>query len=271
MSSRQRLRTFGVAIREVRTALGHSQAQLAGRVGRSQTFVSQVERGVATSLNVDDADRLCTALGATLVLNVESPRLLAGPRTRDAAHAACVGHVQRRLRSQGWHVRREVAIGTSQRPGWIDVLAWHPATGLLLVIEVKTELLDIGAVERQLHWYEREAPRAATRLGWRTKTVSSALVLLATGANDALVRQNARALVAAFPVRARQFAGVCDTGDASRQRGRAFAMIDPRSRARRWARSTILDGRRSPAPYANYADFVRRGRGRPRRGTSESG
>ena len=47
----------------------------------------------------------------------------------------------------------------------MDLLAWHPATGLLLVIEVKTELHDLGANERQLNWYEREAWAAARRLG----------------------------------------------------------------------------------------------------------
>ncbi len=125
------------------------------------------------------------------------------------------------------------------------------------MVEVKTELLDIGAVERQLGWYEREAPRAARMLGWRTSSVVSALVLLETAYNDETVRLNASALVMAFPTRAREFHVLTWTGQPPATAGPALAMIDPRSRGRRWAKATILDGRRSPAPYENYADFLR--------------
>ena len=51
--------------------------------------------------------------------------------------------------------------------GWIDVLAYHPGTGMLVVIEVKTELHDIGAEQRRFASYERESYAAARRLGDR--------------------------------------------------------------------------------------------------------
>ena len=37
------------------------------------------------------------------------------------------------------------------------MLAFDPATGILVVIEVKTRLDDLGAIERQMGWYERSA------------------------------------------------------------------------------------------------------------------
>jgi hypothetical protein len=76
------------------------------------------------------------------------------------------------------------------------------------------------------------------------------------------VRQNGTALAAAFPTRAVQLHGLAATGDPSAAVGPALAMIDPRSRARRWAKATVLDGRRTRAPYASYADFLRGSRRR---------
>ena len=37
-----------------------------------------------------------------------------------------------------------------------------------------------------------------------------------------------------------------------------LAMIDPSSRRREWLIRTTVDGRRSAAPYVDYADFMRR-------------
>ena len=65
----------------------------------------------------------------------------------------------------GWIVRREVPIGTRERPGWIDILAFNPKTRVLLVIEVKTDLVDIGGLERQLDWYSGKRGASAPRLG----------------------------------------------------------------------------------------------------------
>ncbi len=46
-------------------------------------------------------------------------------------------------------------------------MAFDPRTRTLAVIEIKTQLDDLGQIERTLAWYEREAWAAARRLGWR--------------------------------------------------------------------------------------------------------
>jgi hypothetical protein len=92
--------------------------------------------------------------------------------------------VTRRLVGSGWLVQREVEIGADRIRGWIDILAFHPESGVLLVIEVKTEIHDVGAIERSMNWYQREAMRAAHRLGWRPRAVGSALLVLQSRAND---------------------------------------------------------------------------------------
>ena len=112
-------------------------------------------------------------MGAALTLDAKAP-FLAKLRQRDVVHAKCSAHVARRLERTGWRVATEVEVGGDRSRGWIDVLAWHPATGLLLVIEIKTELHDLGAIERSLGWYEREAWAAARQIGWRPRRVLAA-------------------------------------------------------------------------------------------------
>jgi transcriptional regulator with XRE-family HTH domain len=256
MVARERLVRFGAEVRSIRVALGLGQRALARRIDRSQGCVSLVERGNVAALSVAEADRIARAIGATLVFGVEAPVLLGGARQRDAAHARCVAYVARRLAAAGWIVRREVAIGTRERPGWIDVLAFNPETRVLLVIEVKTDLVDIGGLERQLGWYHREARNRCRDLGWDPSGIVATALILATVANDDRIRANAVGLRQVFPRRWRDLMSVIG-GAQPDGAGWVLAMIDPRSRVRLWCRPTVVDGRRSLAPYRHIADFLR--------------
>jgi hypothetical protein len=136
---------------------------------------------------------------------------------------------------------------------------------LLLVIELKTEIRDLGAIERTLGWYEREAWAAARRLGWRPNQVLGCLLLLATEMNENRIADNQAGFSGGFPIRASELRRVM-ADNTPALRGRAMALIDPRSRRHDWLRPSRLDGRPTPAPYVDYADFVRAtrvGRRRP--------
>jgi transcriptional regulator with XRE-family HTH domain len=255
-SDLEAIATIARAVFELRTALGWSQAELARRAGVSQSLVSAVETGRFGSLTFQTAVRLLEAMGARLTVAVDRPYLGERGMQRDAAHARCVGHVERRLAAAGWKVAREVEVGGNRSRGWIDVLAFHPSTGLVLVIEVKTELHDLGQIERTLGWYEREAWAAARRRGWRPGAVVGALLLLATDANEGRLHSNRELLAVAFPVRATTLASSVTSG-LRQGPGRALALIDPRSKRRRWLRPSRLDGRKSPSPYLDYAGFMR--------------
>jgi transcriptional regulator with XRE-family HTH domain len=220
-----------------------SQREFAKRIGRSPAYVSLLERGLIETLSIADADRICRILGATLVLGVEATVVFAGPRQRDAAHARCVAYVARRLRADCWLVEREAQIGSPSRPGWIDILAFHPISRVLLVIEVKTELTDLGALERQLRWYVREAPRAATQFGWRAQVLHSCVLMLSTAVIDERIRENAPGIRQISPRGWRDLLQVV-RGETATASGWGLAMIDPRSRVRSWCRPTVLDGRR---------------------------
>jgi hypothetical protein len=132
------------------------------------------------------------------------------------------------------------------------------------MIEVKTEIRDVGSIQRSMGWYEREAFAVARRLGWRPMRLASALLLLETDANEESVRANRELLRQWLPTRAATLASWL-ADPSARAPGRGLAMIDPMSHRRAWLRPTRVDGRRSAARYTNYADFMQRTRSRERR------
>ncbi len=152
------------AVVALRTSIGWSQSELAHRAGMSQPMISRLERGQATDVTIGAAWRVLEAMGARPSLMVEPPYLGDRARQRDAAHARCTSHVGRRLERSGWVVAREVEVGGGRSRGWIDVLAFHPPTGLLLVIEVKTELHDLDRWSARLAGMN--ARRGLPRDGW---------------------------------------------------------------------------------------------------------
>lgn len=262
----------GQAVAGLRVALGWTQRELASKAGVSQAWLSRFENGRIRELTFERVERVVTVMGARLVVGVDAPILSDRRDQRDPAHSRVTEHVAGKLRRAGWLVATEVEVGGDRSRGWIDILAWHEASGVLLVIEIKTEVHDLGGVQRTLGWYRREATAAARRLGWRPRSVLASLILLATEANDARVSANRATFATAFPVRARALMSIVEGGPSLEGTAWAFAvaMVDPRSRRQSWLRPLRIDGRRSPAPYANYADFMgqraRRHRGHPRQG-----
>jgi len=241
-------------VRAVRTAVRWTQRDLAAQSGVAQPTISRIERGSMPGLSVAALDRLCVALGIRYSITWDPPRTIATPR--DHVHAMCSAYVARRLAAAGWIVEREVEIGGDRSRGWIDGIAFHPARSVLLVTEIKTEIDDIGAVERQLNWYAREAGHVARARGWRPTTTTSALILLASRANDLILASSSDVFRLGFPGRARAFRALVD-GHLT-DMPRAVAMIDPRSRRVAWLLPTRLDGRRTPAPYRDYRDAAAR-------------
>lgn len=263
MSDQQATRIVGDAVASIRKQLGWSQRELARRARMSQGMVCAIENGHVADMTFSRAQILLTAMGARLVVSVDAPFLGDRQRQLEPAHARCSAHVATRLRRDGWLVATEVEVGGDRSRGWIDVLAFHPELRVLLVIEIKTEIRDLGAIERALGWYEREGQVAARRLGWHPGRTVGCLLLLATEANDARVVANRQPFAVGFPVRARDLAELVRGASSPAHAGRAVAMIDPRSRRQTWLRPMSIDGRRPPSPYLDYADFMRAvGRGR---------
>jgi transcriptional regulator with XRE-family HTH domain len=173
--TRQLLDHIGRTIRKVRLARRWSQRRLAAASGCSQSEVSRIERGLMVDLTFKRATRILRALDIKPGLTLAAPRIESVPQ-KDRAHARCIGAVARRL--AGFIVATEVEVGGPRWRGWIDVLAIHPRARLLLVIEIKTELDDLGGLDRQLGSYVDAAWAAASTRGWRPRGATGIALIL---------------------------------------------------------------------------------------------
>ena len=245
--------TFARILRETRMTLDVTQRELAIAVGVSRAHIAAIESGRANpSLGL--VDRISERLDLGLALAVEAPKAVS--RQHDLVHAWCLGYVERRLRGAGLVVRREVEVLTGRTHGWIDLLAFDQRTSTLFVIEIKTRLDDLGAIERQIGWYEREARVVAARFGWRPRTVVTWVLFLASEEVEAALRLDRASLHSVLPVRSGEMHQTLVGGPVTT--GRGLALIDPASRRRDWLIRSAIDGRRSAAPYRDYADAARR-------------
>ena len=248
---------IGRAIRAARIESGWSQRELAERLGVSQAAISRLESASGPHLDVRLASAALELLGIRLQLDGATLGLAGRREQRDLVHAKCCGYAAGRLVRFGWEIKQEVEVGSGRYRGWIDFLAFRATDRSMLCGEIKTEIDDVGRIQRTLSWYEREAWDAARRFGWRPRRVCSALLLLCTTENDARVRSNREILEQAFPGRARHLGAWLVTPGLPAPE-RVLAMIDPRSLRAGWLRATTSDGRRSKAAYVDYRDAAQR-------------
>jgi Holliday junction resolvase-like predicted endonuclease len=118
----------------------------------------------------------------------------------DADHAALQTAWKDLLERRGWQVQAEVTYSRYGERGSIDLLALHTATGILLVIEIKTALLDVQAVLATLDAKTRLASHVAAGLGWRpTSTVP--MIVLAGGTTTRRRVQQYASLFSGFGMR----------------------------------------------------------------------
>jgi transcriptional regulator with XRE-family HTH domain len=190
----------GRRVRALRHYRGWRQADLAARSGESRDVVSRIERGQIADMPVRRVAAIARALDADLVVSLrwrggELDRLL------DEGHAAILGRVAELLQACGWITESEVTYSVYGERGSIDLLAWHPATRTLLVVEIKTELTSVEATLRKHDEKVRLAARIADeRFGWRATSTARLLVL----PNLSTARRRERhgaVLGTAYPVR----------------------------------------------------------------------
>ena len=168
---------FGADVRLLRRRKGWSQ--------RRQAAEAKVGRWVVLAIESGRGDRIRPALLAAVVValggRISIRVLYQGEgldRLRDQRHAALVEAIVRLLRAAGWEVATEVSFNVYGERGSIDVLAFHPPTGALLVIEVKSVVPDVGGMFMTLDRKVRLAPEVARKqLGWDAASVSRLLVL----------------------------------------------------------------------------------------------
>lgn len=138
----------GQAIRALRRRRGWRQLDLGAIAGVSQSLVSLIERGHVGRVSVRTLQSVAAAVDAEFVAEL---RWRGGSLDRllDERHAALVGAVVRELGHLGWRVEVEVSFSHVGERGSIEILAYHAATGSLLMIEIKTQLTSLEETLRR--------------------------------------------------------------------------------------------------------------------------
>ena len=188
----------GSAFRAVRVRRGWRQVDVATRAGVSTSLISLIERGHIESVTLGRLRGVATALDIRLDVVTrwrggELDRLL------NSRHAALTEAVARWLNRHGWEVLPEVSFAIAGERGLIDLLAWHASTATLLVIEIKTEIVDvqelIGVTDRKT----RLASRIARDRGWVAASVATLVVVADGPTNRRRVAAHAALLRSAYP------------------------------------------------------------------------
>ena len=189
----------GRLIAAVRRHLGLRQQDVAQSADVDQKVVSLLERGLLARVSVDAFRRVCAALHIEPVLEVRWRGGL-GDRLVDRGHARIVEAVLAELARWGWESVPEFTFNVFGERGSVDVLAWHPLTRTLLIVEIKTRLTDLQrllmAMSRKLRLVPGEAARDR---GWKPRAIGHVVVVQATRANRSIVASHRATFEATFP------------------------------------------------------------------------
>jgi transcriptional regulator with XRE-family HTH domain len=193
---------LGASVRALRHRRDWRQVDLSQRCGVSRSQISLLERGFAQQLALRAIRRVAGALELRLGWDAGF-RGAELDRLRDRDHAGATDLVAGRLQSWGWFISPEVSFNVYGDRGRIDLLAYHPASMTLLVVEVKTTVSDVQDVIGRLDVKVRLAPRLVReRFGWRAQRVVRCLTVVEGTTNRRHIAQHAH-LCGGFALRGR--------------------------------------------------------------------
>ena len=193
---------FGSLIRAVRLKQRLRQSDVAVRAGVSQATVSRIERGHLGRLSVETVRMVAAALDirADFIGRWRSGDL---DRLMSARHSALSESVVRAFPGTGWLIAPEVSFSIYGERGIIDLLAWNPARRALLVIELKTEIVDVNELVGTFDRKIRLGARIAREHGWAVEpetAVSAWVIVTDSRTNRRRLEAHAAMLRAAFPI-----------------------------------------------------------------------
>ena len=191
---------LGTAVRQVRLRRRWRQVDLAGKAGVSASFVSRLERGHVGPQTVDGIRSVARALDIRVDL---VPRWRAGDLDRllNARHSGLHEVVARWFRrtNPAWILAPEVSFAIYSDRGVMDILAWHPGRRSVLVIELKTELVDVNELLGTLDRKRRVAAKVAADHHWDPLAISAWLIVADSRTNRRRVEAHETMLSGALP------------------------------------------------------------------------
>jgi hypothetical protein len=131
----------------------------------------------------------------------ELDRLLSARHS--AFHEAIAGYLDH---LPGWIAEPEVSFSIYGERGVIDILAYHPERRALLLIELKTEIVDVQDLVGSMDRRRRLAPRIAAERGWPVDSVSTWVAIAENSTNRSRVDAHRTMLHRAFPAGGREIA-----------------------------------------------------------------
>jgi transcriptional regulator with XRE-family HTH domain len=192
---------IGRIVRDLRISRGLRQEDVAARAGLDRKTVSRLERGLVDGMTVGSLRAISRALGMTSIVSLgwRSPEI---DRLRDRLHAAMVEQLVAILNSTGWQTRVEHSFNHFGERGSVDILAWHPASRTLLIVEIKTRLWDIQDLLSAMDKKHRLMPGLVARdFGWKARAVGVLLVLPEMSTHRHVIDRHAATFSATLPQR----------------------------------------------------------------------
>jgi transcriptional regulator with XRE-family HTH domain len=196
---------LGRLVRAVRLRRRMRQVDVANAAGVSHATVSLVERGRCRKMSLETLQRISAAIDVRIELGArwrggDTDRLLS---RRHSLLAESFASFMKSV--AGWVAEPEVSFSIYGERGVIDQLAWHAATGHLLVIELKTEFVDVNELLGTLDRKVRLARTVAARRGWTAHRVSFWVIVSATRTNRRHAALHAALLRGRLRLDGRQF------------------------------------------------------------------
>lgn len=223
----------GAAFRAVRVRRRWRQQDVADRAGVARSLISDIERG---HLDTTSLARL-RAVAAVLEIRLDVVARWRGgelARLINARHSALHEDVAIFFgRLPGWQASPEVSFSVYGERGVIDILAFHPASGSLLVIELKTAIVDVNDLVGSVDRKSRLAIGIARERGWAARSVSRWVIVMRDRTNQRRIEAHRSMLRAAFP------------GDGHAMRSWLARPTDSVSALSMWSTVALTDGSRT--------------------------
>jgi transcriptional regulator with XRE-family HTH domain len=188
----------GRQLRGIRLHGNLRQQDVADRARVSRWVVARVERGAVEDLSIRAIEAVVRALEAEVATRVRW-RGAEIDRVTGIGHSAMHEVVACTLRANGWDLIPELSFSVWGERGVIDIVAWHGATRTLLVIELKTEIVDVQATIGTVDRYRRLAASLVRERGWVPDRVATWVAVADSSANRQRLADHVTVLRAAFP------------------------------------------------------------------------
>lgn len=181
----------------MRIRRGWRQVDVGSKAKLSAAAIGRHENGIIGSMHAMERHAGVFGLRLEMRLVGRAGELV---RIGDEEHAAIVEAVAGTLRKLEFLIETEASFSEWGERGRVDLLAFDPRSRTLVVVEAKSQLLDLQDLFGALNVKERLASTLASRRGWQLERRTTVLAVAATSANREIVRAHPT-LFAGFSVR----------------------------------------------------------------------